>query len=758
MVGCPIRMAREGLGMRAVAPICLLILLFLWTSSKGFMASSSTFWYLAWHGLLLHNTSWVLLRTKPEHNFPNFTVRLAFLVVFTSLFKVTFPMVFPAFYNWNYFLSFLFFAGANLLCKAIPWYVELSTLVDTRALGEIFDERFRPVMYFGVTNHARFTPVLHKFKYPIMYFGFPVDFEGTINPLVSVRGINQGPEKPYWGKGSQLWTFFEADPTRYFNPHLPFSQKLDTVFVQEDIDKSLYNIFFVTTPTFLGYCFNPVSYWYLYDKITGELKFVVLEVNNTFGEKHVYVVRQDNPRNPATRKPFQWCGVIDKRFHISPFNHRSGTYHIHVADPLDNMNQGLLFNIQMVVIHRAGYKTMAAGVRSVQPGMDIVQATWRDILYTVVVWGFTQWMAIPRTMLEAFMTFKKGSVVYTRPEVLKGSGGRCPSEGEKEMAELWLEYFADRVQKYQHPLWVSIVMPQPHASRIPEIITYQNALASAASGVRGTRTTTRKDGKFFATELVTNNDNLAPPPFIHQAIVAQPAHLTIQVHNPRFFRRFFALQDPTQAVYLDILSQPYERHSAHINNMDLFLDVLLKSRSSDVGDGLVLQPQHSFRWRMLSYCRRLFSAQIMDARAKEMIAEGHYTSEQRLLAIDPVTGDRFDSLVPQSTTRFNTLDYYLSLKNFATISKYRRLSFEAYFVDVFAGGDVESFVYLIRIWGAVVYVARVLVMIYLGVSFGGRINSGKMLSEGENWSRITMAVLFGVVNFGWVIETVIGYL
>lgn len=74
---------------------------------------------------------------------------------------------------------------------------------------------------------------------------------------------------------------------------------------------------------------------------------------------------------------------------------------------------------------------MAAGVRSVQPSMDIVRATWRDILYTVVVWGFTQWMAIPRTMMEAFMTFRKGSVVYTRPEVLKGSGGRCPSEGEK---------------------------------------------------------------------------------------------------------------------------------------------------------------------------------------------------------------------------------------------------------------------------------------------------------------------------------------
>jgi len=95
---------------------------------------------------------------------------------------------------------------------------------------------------------------------------------------------------------------------------------------------------------------------------------------------------------------------------------------------------------------------MAAGVRSVQPGMDIVGATWRDILYTVVVWGFTQWMAIPRTMMEAFLTFKKGSVVYTRPEVLKGSGGRCPSKGEKLVCPCILLHFLVLFDAVQNPM------------------------------------------------------------------------------------------------------------------------------------------------------------------------------------------------------------------------------------------------------------------------------------------------------------------
>lgn len=157
----------------------------------------------------------------------------------------------------------------------------------------------------------------------------------------------------------------------------------------------------------------------------------MLEVNNTFGEKHLYVIRHDDPMNPKTRKGFAWCGSIGKKFHISPFNHRSGSYQIHVADPLDPRNEKPLFGVHMVVVHRDGSKTMTAGVRSTEPGMDVARASWSDILYTVIVWGINQWFAIPRTMFEAWKTFRKGSVVYTRPEVLNGSGGRNPSDGEK---------------------------------------------------------------------------------------------------------------------------------------------------------------------------------------------------------------------------------------------------------------------------------------------------------------------------------------
>ena len=56
----------------------------------------------------------------------------------------------------------------------------------------------------------------------------------------------------------------------------------------------------VTTPRFLRYAFNPVSFHYCYNK-NNELKVIVLEVNNTFGEKHLYVLNRDTDAERESR-------------------------------------------------------------------------------------------------------------------------------------------------------------------------------------------------------------------------------------------------------------------------------------------------------------------------------------------------------------------------------------------------------------------------------------------------------------------------
>ncbi|WP_334165892.1 DUF1365 domain-containing protein [Tepidimonas sp.] len=66
----------------------------------------------------------------------------------------------------------------------------------------------------------------------------------------------------------------------------------------------------------LGYTFKPVSFWYCH-RPDGTLRAVVAEVNNTFGERHCYLL--DAPA---------WGRTLEarKRFHVSPFCRVTGGY------------------------------------------------------------------------------------------------------------------------------------------------------------------------------------------------------------------------------------------------------------------------------------------------------------------------------------------------------------------------------------------------------------------------------------------------
>jgi Protein of unknown function (DUF1365) len=59
----------------------------------------------------------------------------------------------------------------------------------------------------------------------------------------------------------------------------------------------------MTAPKFLGYSFNPVSLWYLYSA-DRKLSAMILEVNNTFDERHMYFLKpsEDSPEGISHSK------------------------------------------------------------------------------------------------------------------------------------------------------------------------------------------------------------------------------------------------------------------------------------------------------------------------------------------------------------------------------------------------------------------------------------------------------------------------
>lgn len=76
----------------------------------------------------------------------------------------------------------------------------------------------------------------------------------------------------------------------------------------------------MTQPRFLGFWFNPVSFWCLWQ---GEdLVAVIAEVNNTFSQRHSYLCHKDDRSAIATGDSVH----ARKVFHVSPFHDVEGQY------------------------------------------------------------------------------------------------------------------------------------------------------------------------------------------------------------------------------------------------------------------------------------------------------------------------------------------------------------------------------------------------------------------------------------------------
>jgi DUF1365 family protein len=99
---------------------------------------------------------------------------------------------------------------------------------------------------------------------------------------------------------------------------------LDALLEHEGIHDATGEVWLHTYPRVLGHTFKPVSFWYCHrapdvegGDPSGALRAIVVEVNNTFGERHCYVL--DAPRYGVEQR-------ADKVFHVSPFNPVQGHY------------------------------------------------------------------------------------------------------------------------------------------------------------------------------------------------------------------------------------------------------------------------------------------------------------------------------------------------------------------------------------------------------------------------------------------------
>jgi DUF1365 family protein len=386
--------------------------------------------------------------------------------------------------------------------------------------------------------------------------------------------------------------------------------------------------YFVTTPAFFGYSFNPVSYYYLYNSAR-ELKLIVLEVMNTFSERHLYLLRSDDPRNPPPRKGYAFAGTMEKVFHISTFNHRSGSYVIHVRDPLlpDNKVDDKV-DVHMVVYNKEGQKSMVARAFSTTGSFDALSGKTLYGWWIALTWGCNSFLALPETFYEAWKLYRKGTKTHVRPEPFHGSIRRKATRMEREMEALFLAFLRSRVQDFGGALEVKVTLPESDPRKTPLEFVFFNP----GNGVEKVR------------------------------------KLHIRVMNPRFFLRLFSNQDPLQAIWMDFTTSEPEFHPVVIESGDVKLLKTLLSSPNKKGHGMT----NSLTWNLLSRIRTWKTE-------KEL-----YSTKSKTKLTPPTIHD---------STYMNTMDDFFLMQNGASSrirNMYELKVLHAVLADVIGFGDASN--------------------------------------------------------------------
>jgi hypothetical protein len=241
----------------------------------------------------------------------------------------------------------------------------------------------RALVGFGVVRHARLRPTRHAFSY------------GNYFWLLPMRALAKQPQAAVRRNRAGWLSFHDADHGEGGPDALAW---LDGLLRSEglwrpDLDEG--EVWLQTYPRVLGHVFKPVSFWFVH-RAQGALHAVVAEVNNTFGERHCYVL--SGPSLSWGREV-----VADKVFHVSPFCEVQGRYRFRFMRTADRM-------IARVDHDDAQGPLIQTSISGVLQELTVASARRAFIGWPLMTWG-----VVARIHWQALQLWRKRVPFFSKP-------------------------------------------------------------------------------------------------------------------------------------------------------------------------------------------------------------------------------------------------------------------------------------------------------------------------------------------------------
>jgi DUF1365 family protein len=160
-----------------------------------------------------------------------------------------------------------------------------------------------PLLGFGHVWHRRRRPVAHEFQHAGYFLMLPL------------RALRERPAPALCRNRFGMLAFHDRD---HGDGRADALAWFDELLAREGVTEATGEVWLQTLPRVLGHTFKPVSFWYAL-RADGTLAAALAEVNNTFGDRHCYLLAGPQVRFGAELQ-------AAKVLHVSPFCALEGGY------------------------------------------------------------------------------------------------------------------------------------------------------------------------------------------------------------------------------------------------------------------------------------------------------------------------------------------------------------------------------------------------------------------------------------------------
>ena len=222
---------------------------------------------------------------------------------------------------------------------------------------------------FGQVRHHRHARASHGFAYRAFYLRVPIHNLAQITINSRLFGLDR----------SGLIGFAQTD---HGDGKTPLADWINQILAQHGLQADG-KIWLHCFARVLGYQFKPVSFWFCHAK-NGDLIAVLAEVNNTFGEKHLYLL--------SDIQPLQFGQTLHakKAFHVSPFFEVKGNY----AFRFLNQAQRSVARIDYSMDGAIALNTSMSGNHIAVSTASTIKALFQYPIFSLAVVARIHWHAI----------------------------------------------------------------------------------------------------------------------------------------------------------------------------------------------------------------------------------------------------------------------------------------------------------------------------------------------------------------------------